>query len=266
MNIDLVGDIVQEKNLENCGTLDDLIKKFIEPTSLSYLKPMFEKDIAPRINRIKKEKREIVSNLLEEIPLNSQEGDIQRALSYILGNYIASDLEAKYDCIDSKVFELERSIILSPGGSDEKEIIIPLFAEVNFGESPWKFRKEYSDRHSYSNHTLNIESKAPPIPKNIKEKAKRFSVDYLNSISRTFEDPIMGNLLLRNYSGINLPNLLMYWIPSPEELSIKIETIEKDPILVAKNLGRCFLIDNWSVKGEQPYEHYLLEFKKSSKN
>ncbi|MFH1503227.1 MAG: hypothetical protein ABIE36_01055 [Candidatus Diapherotrites archaeon] len=264
MNIDLVGRVAEEKGLLEFENLEDLIKKFVYPTSLTYLKPMFEKEIAPRVNKIKEEKRELVSNLLEEIPLNSQEGDIGKALFYLLRDYIACDLEVKYDSLDPGIFQLERSINVPLGANEKKEIDIPLFAGVNFGDSPWKYTRKYENK--YNTDIFNIESKAPPIPKEIKEKARKFSVDYIDSIARTFEDSVMGNLLLRNYDKFSLPNLLMYWIPSPEELNIEIETIEKDPILVANNLGRSFLIDNWYVKGEEPYEHYLIEFKKSTRN
>jgi len=264
MSIELVGDIAEERNLCDFENLEDLIKKFIHSTSLSYLKPMFEKEIGPRINKIKKEKRDLVSNLLGEIPLNSQEGDIQNALLHILRDYIACDLDVKYDSLDPKIFQLERAIVLSPDTMDKQEVSIPLFAGVSFGDSPWKYSHKYEEK--YKTNFLNVESKAPPIPKEVKEKARKFSSDYLTSIARTLEDHVMGNLLLKNYDKFSLPNLLMYWIPSPQELKIEVETVEKDPILVANNLGRSFLIDNWFVKGEQPYEHYLLEFKKSRRN
>ena len=76
----------------------------------------------------------------------------------------------------------------------------------------------------------------------------------------------MGDLLLRNYSKISSPNFRMYWIPAPSELKIEVEVIDKDPFLVAENFGRVFLVGNWHVKGEKPYEHYLLEFKRSRRN
>jgi hypothetical protein len=264
MGINLTGDVSAEVDLKDVSNLEDLIKKFREKTSISYLKPMFENEMSVRINEIKKEKRELVTNLLSEIPLNSQEKDIDLALAYVLCEYISCDLEAKYDCLDTHIFELERMINVNLDKSHKKDIKIPLFANVNFGESQWKFEVEY--KGEYRNETFNITSKAPPIPREIKEKAKQFSVDYMNAVSKTFQDPIMGNLLLRNYQGVELPNLSMHWIPTYEELDIKVEVIDKDPILVANNLGRSFLIDNWFVKGEQPYEHYLLEFKKSNKN
>src|SRR4030042_499158 len=161
MDVDLIGEVVEERGLNNCENIEELITKFVKPTSLNHLKPLFEKEIGPKINSIKKEKRDIVLNLLSEIPLNSQEKDMNVALSHLLYDYMACDLEAKYDILDDRIFSLEHEIDISRNDSNRSlKITIPLFAEVDFGKSIWEFSKEYKD--NYVTSKFNIQSKAPP--------------------------------------------------------------------------------------------------------
>lgn len=213
-----------------------------------------------RVGEYKKRMKSLMTTLLSEIPLPAQEEHIHAALNSLVGDYVAMRLEVKYDLLHSDLFELERRIMV-----DESRDIwarIPSFASVRFGEKIWEGEASHED--SYSHSKINMSSKAPPIPKKVKEKAKEFYQDYFGSISRALKDEVVGDLMLRRTGEIEPVDFKMYWIPLPSELEITVETIDKDPILVAHNLGRNFLVAQWSVENEQPYEHYLREFSSKS--
>ncbi len=210
----------------------------------------------------RKRMKSLMLTLLTEIPLKSQEEHIQMALDSLVTDYIAMDLESKYALIHSDLFNLERVINIDNNGRNIS-VKLPSFASAKFGQSEWEYDSicegaRFKDK-------IHLSSKAPPIIKKAKDSAKKFARDYFESVSKGLEDDVVGDLLLRSNDGIKDPlNLMMYWIPLPSELNIEVETIDKDPILIAHSLGRNFLVAKWDVEGEQPYEHYLREFEKKS--
>ncbi|RLE47171.1 hypothetical protein DRJ25_03105 [Candidatus Woesearchaeota archaeon] len=111
--------------------------------------------------------------------------------------------------------------------------------------------------------SITIESKMPPITEEAKEKAKQAKIDFLQIYTKALSHPTIGDWLLRQADILNL-NFQLYvnWIPSPDELKIEIEERERDPFITADIYDRTFLIAKWDVKGEEPFEHYLKEYKK----
>ena len=83
----------------------------------------------------------------------------------------------------------------------------------------------------------------------------------MNACSQALKKPVIGDFLFRDLkTGTANMSFSMYWIPKDEELKLKAERVDKDPILVATVYGRKYLIAQWDVKGELPYQHYLAEF------
>ena len=213
---------------------------------------------ASYIAKARDKMKSLASYLLREVPLVSQEAHIEDALDSLIRNYIAIDLEFKYDLIHPDLFKLERIIKTTQDGREFKAVI-PTFAHAKFGEDSWGYDSDKeNDRYR---ERISVYSEAPPIIKRAKESAKEFARDYFESTSKALKEEVIGDLMLRsNRHFQEPPNFEMYWIPLPTELKIEVEVIDKDPILIAHNLERNFLVSQWEVEGEQPFEHYLKEF------
>jgi len=264
----LTGDVAEDRSLtgrEN-HTLKSLVREF-RITTIASGRPLL-KDQEKKEPREKKTRyKKMATALLSEIPLSSQREDIDRALRQLAIDYVAVDLEEKYDCLDPKIFELGRLLenfdIVKADRYDRshlKDIEIPLFAHAKFGESQWQVKEVEDTNERTYNYTIT--SRAPPITRQTKKRAKSFTGDYMDAISSALRDGVMGDLFLRTLDSFGNPNFDMYWIPTPGELNIEVEVVDKDPFLVASNLGRHFLVHRWDVEGEEPFEHYLKEFKK----
>jgi len=111
---------------------------------------------------------------------------------------------------------------------------------------------------SYKSYKIEIESKVPPLTKEVKEKARQAEADFFEIYSRALRRPVIGDLLMKNKAKLELRE---YWIPSPSELDIKMEIINKDPILIGHVYDKAYLITTWNVEGEEPFEHYLKRYK-----
>src|SRR3989338_6086809 len=119
-------------------------------------------------------------------------------------------------------------------------------------------QKDILRKHRIEN--IRFAARAPPIPKEVKQLAKKASADYMEICSKALREPVIGDILLRDIeTGKARQDLQVYWIPAFEDLEIEVEK-EKDPFLVSKIYDIHFLVARWDILGEEPYEHYLQEF------
>ena len=215
-----------------------------------------------RIAEQKKRIKSLISILAVQVPLDSEKKHIQDAVDSLVNTYISVELESKYNLLHSDLFNLDR-IVRSK--KLDYDVRIPSFAKVKFGKAEWNFGVCH-ETDTYKDG-IEITSKAPPIPSQVKEKAKEFSIEYFEKISKALEEEVIGDFVLRGNKDLqSYSNLYTYWIPKESELNFEIEReeIDPDPILVSHNLGRNFLVAQWNVEEEQPYEHYLREFRDTS--
>jgi len=265
----LVGAIAEEKELTGNESLPELLGTFTEGRAVLTLEEPCLPDIGNAIRRnVKRKQRSMIRvarDILTDAPLKSEAQDRESALKALVSDYICSEFELKYNRLSPQLFKLIREVPVKVdeyNRATQRDIIIPLFASVDFGEEEWNLRDSLeSDDYK---HDIDISSKAPPISRHAKRKAKEAVSDYMGIVSKGLRDSVIGDLILRDLGFcLNGLDLRMYWIPSLSELDIKVETIDKDPFLVARvhNRGdRNYLVSQWDVKGEEPYQHYLAEF------
>lgn len=262
--MELVGDVAEEKGLTGDEGLVELLNDFTEEKAVLAVELLpgmaghFEEVVAKKQAKIK----EVIQNLANEVPLSSQVKDVGCALESLAVEYICAEMGPKYDRISPQLFGLRRKVVHkrkdSYGDEEETDIILPLFADVSFGGSIWKLGKVCDiDGKEYK---VDISARAPPITRDVKEKAKQVKVDYMEICSKALREQLVGDILLRNISSVAGLDLRTYWIPSPSELNIEMERIDKDPILVANLYNRHYLVSTWDVQGEEPFEHYVREF------
>ncbi len=262
--VEFVGEIAEQRDLSGNENLTTLVDSFIEKKALigeEPLLPKMEEHFRETITKEHDETKRVVQNLINEVVFPSQEKDITNALRHLMVEYICKEFGMKYDRISPELFELERTISYRVHENRTENVAIPLFASVDFGGGIWKLEKEVNDGNTYNTYKIKLDSKVPPITKEVKEKAKQAIIDYMEIYSKALREPFISDVALGHLDFINpLLDLKTYWIPSPSELNIEVEKIEKDPLLIANIYNKPYLIAKWDVLGEEPYQHYLMEF------
>lgn len=267
----LIGSVVDAKELDGQESLVDLLVEFTEREAL--IKPGdFEAVNESTLENIKSGQAKLrnrLSHLVNQIPLDVQREDIDKAMAVLANTYVFQGFGAKYPIISEEMFGIRRVISVSDASHQRKvNIEIPLFVSVPFSgnKNYWteKIFKAYEEgRRGVDLKEINLEvkSRVPPITEEAREKAKQARVDYLTSLTEALQVDLIGDLVLKNFDErVRAFNLGMYWIPCPADLMIEEEVIDKDPILVASLYGKNFLIHQWDIKSELPYQHYLEEF------
>ena len=261
--MELMGEVAEEKELTGNENLAELVNIFTEEKAVlagemfSQVRGSIRETITTSQDKLKCS----IGRLVSEVPLPSQEKDIEAALNSLVEDYICLEMGLRYDRVSPQLFELKRKIeckVRQYSSVEGVDVVIPLFAEVDFGKSSWKLENACDfDGKEYS---VNIEAKVPPITRVAKEKAKQARADYMEICSRALREKLIGDILLKNPSSIAKLDLRTYWIPSPSELEIEIKEVNKDPILVANVYSRHYLVTAWNVEGEESFEHYVREF------
>lgn len=184
--------------------------------------------------------------------LYAQPGDLRKALDYLTAEYIMAG--SKYAEIDESMFSLQRGIKYLG-----KDLTIPLFVRNRFGSKvSWEFEKSYDDPYK-SKLTYKVSCAPPPVPKAIKDAAKKALKLFYAGMQAGLDVPIIGDNIMREQEPYSL---WTYWIPDASQLKIVVEEEVRDPLLVAKVFDRHFLVTRWEVEHEEPYLHYLAEYKK----
>ncbi|MBI2631538.1 hypothetical protein HYW75_00870 [Candidatus Pacearchaeota archaeon] len=227
------------------------------------------------VNNRKAKIRKTLIEMIKDVGLPGENNSRNRAMNQLVVQYICLDFRKHYDLLSNELFSLKRVIktdsarIINTSYSSPKfaetKFEIPLFFGANLSETYSEF-KASSEDNKYK-YEIVIQSRTPPITKNAKENARQAYSRYYKAVSESLEDNEIGQFIHKNIESklINM-KLRMFWIPKSSELKIEATAIDKDPILVAELCnhpeysGYRYLIDRWDVKGEIPYEHYLVEF------
>lgn len=209
--------------------------------------------------------------LVSRVPLHSQQQDYQRALSHLVHEYVVEGLSRTYAEISPELFSIERVIphtVKAYSGSREVEITVPLFASVPFAgeENAWQLSKVGLYEDANERIDVKISSPVPPIPFAARDEAKGARKKHLDVLAACLDAPVLGDVALDQYASlVGDLQLTMHWIPRAEDLHIEERVIDKDPFLSANLYGRHFLVHQWDVEGELPFEHYLAEFSSKQK-
>jgi hypothetical protein len=204
----------------------------------------------------------------------------------IVAEYFKSHLNFHWDVLSPELFQLERTERF-PVNSNRGNFItasIPLFCSAGWGETG-VLEKKYNlpppAERPWEKNTLEVETSIPPVSKSAKEQARKFYAECARIYASGLEHPILGQGLLgleaewkredgdltciepENYTNPHLFNLGLFWIPKSEELHLRANIIDKDPLLIGFVHKTPYLVAQWDVHGEEPYQHYLKEYTES---
>lgn len=266
--MELLGGLVERVGLTGDESLAEIIKSGIigiAPFPLNG--QMYIQEVHDCfIQRAEKQQQKIktaLEVLTREIPLPSQEEDFDSTRNELVAEYLSCGIEAYFDRISPDLFDIKRKIeaeVKDRYDSTKKNLVeIPLFANARLDQSEWNCPIVSNDG-TYT-HKIDIKSFVPPITKEAKEKVKAFQAIYMEAISKSLREPLIGDIVMRDLqSKVAEADLSVFWIPKPSDLRIKVETIDNDPFIAASVYNRKYLVSRWNVDGELPYEHYLKEF------
>ena len=97
----------------------------------------------------------------------------------------------------------------------------------------------------------------------VKDVAQKAKSTYFSILAEALEHPIIGEVLL---SVEIAPQFGAVWIPTLDSLNVHtteqvIERRVRDPALLLRTQDDHYLVTTWNVGNEEPFEHYLSEFK-----
>ena len=263
---ELAGKVAEERKIKTADSLNSVLRGFSEGGGVRGT--LFEEHAGVLAKTLKNRVRLEIVSLNSEEPLVSQEKDILDAKVSLATEYCLRKLEDLYPVLDPDIFRLDRVLSVKDNNGIDRKIQFPLFANAPLDKNSWAFHKKYefesSGSYRHSEIDFNVESRVPPISREARAKMREFLSDYLQTLSEGMADPIVGPVLLRGKIGIgSMPALYTCWIPSSKEMKMEIKVIDRDPFIVGKAFDEHFLVAQWDVEGEEPYEHYLEEFKKN---
>jgi hypothetical protein len=245
--------------------LEEMVQVFTKKTAVisPSMLPEIESFTWGEIKKEQAKLREQANSLLCGLCLPSEAKYIKKAIKQIAISHIWKSFGAQYDEISPELFELERILeVKSDEGNKIREVVIPLFASTPITEDKeWKIIKDWKDDNGYTIYKATITSKIPPITRMARDCVRKANVDFLNAYASALKEPVLGDWMMIEQSPACKFDMKLYWIPSPSELKITVEKRERDPIIIANIYDKNFLVAKWAVEGEEPFEHYLAEYK-----
>jgi len=217
-----------------------------------------------------RDESEIVASLERSITLflPSEEKEVANARINLVRDFFESSFAKKYQAISRDIVDLTRKVKLEYSGQ-KGEIEIPLFSFANFDGEPWTYKPDLIMGKDRYRNDLTLESKIPPITKEVREKAKEAMAFFAETYARALRTPVLGDVLTRYRKEIlsvlkedPLELLKVFWIPDTSKLEVKVRKIDTDPVLMAALYKNLYVVTTWNVEGEIPYQHYLIEFAK----
>ena len=135
----LVSVVAEEKELTGNESLPELLGIFTEGRAVLTFEEPCLPDIGNTIRRnVKRKQRSMIRvarDILTDAPLKSEAQDRESALKALVSDYICSEFELKYNRLSPQLFKLIREVpvkVNEHNGATQRDIIIPLFASVNF--------------------------------------------------------------------------------------------------------------------------------------
>jgi len=276
--IQFAGPIAEQKDLTGSESLTDLVEAFTETPATLTNPPQDEH--AEQFRTRQQRLQNVIGQLLTEVPLPSQTKAIHQALNTLAAEYICSGFGRKYDRLSSDLFELKRAVKcpvrrIYDNEQTEFPVNIPLFSSVRFGsDKEWEFNGSVSipkskSRSGETSYSVTLSSPVPPITRQAKEKARQARADYLEVYSNALRQPLIGDMLMQDLERFNTGgglDLHVCWIPKANDLDIEVQEIRKDPLLIAELYDQTYLVAQWDVLNEEPFQHYIEEFRESKAN
>lgn len=219
--------------------------------------------------------RQKLEALMHEVYYPSEMSAVEQAINYVPEAFICAELDAKYDQVSPRLFNLKRKLEIEVtcahyrSTKDTAQCVMPVFVSARLGSVGWEYRETVPvecKANSATQHTVDIvlNSQMPPLDSDAKKKAREMIADVSMAYAHAFQTPGIGDVLLkRDCASRESPlELKVFWIPKDEDLYIETKMRpDPDPILIGSIHGVDYLVHQWNVKGEEPFEHYLGEFK-----
>jgi hypothetical protein len=213
---------------------------------------------------LEKKLKESLGRISKELPTSFQQQEVLKAMNEITRRYLAeyfhSRLSEHYPVISPEMFELERKLRVKPSYGNYFDVGIPLFVKAGLSASEWMIRtaREINDKRTYNTEIRGI---VPPLTQEARARVREAKSRYHKICSECLNESEIGPYLDRELEEGNKGlELGIYWIPDVSEIKVEVRTIERDPIIVGELYGKHYLIAQWDVLGEEPYEHYINEF------
>lgn len=264
--MELTGELVDDYEIVENPSLKEILSWGIVEEALfpagQEIFPSVRENVLECIGQKQALIRGSLEKLARETPLPFQVRDFNLTKDKLIESYFSEEMGMHFDKLSPALFDIKRVIPYEVEkrheNSEEIQLQIPLFASVGLGETEFVSKEAYdTDLRRYE---FKIRSFAPPITREAKGRIKSFQSFYMGALSKALNEPIIGDILLRDLvSGNALPQIKMFWIPRAEDLRIEEEVIDKDPFVAAKVYGTNYLVAQWDVSGEMPYQHYLNE-------
>ncbi len=280
--MNIVGEVAEERSLRGNESLAELVKTFrksealITPENFPVMNRHFQK-------QVRDEQRAIEKAFSGMSASRFGGGDTWKNETALIHSYIATEFGGYYDTISPDLFKLEREICTNAnvqGKKEEEEVRfrIPLFACAGLTDDSYVrdiFWKEGVEGGNLKEYHFEIKSPVPPFTQRAEQRALEARIRMHEIFAKTLRAGKLGEEFHSRMertdhsddNGLFRLALNVYWIPKPSDLKIEGEIIDRDPMLIGEFYGLCspqivsyFLIDNWDVKGEEPYQHYLAEF------
>lgn len=229
--------------------LQEIVEKFTTEIKKDILTEKTNTHIVSALKKISK-----------RIPLDTERDYYNRIIDSLVCEYLSASFQIDNPEIDPLLFSLQRTIQHPVSNRQNANFNLPLLARVKFGKNnKWEHKTNSQDNY----YSATFLSEAPPAPLSVKEKIRELHRIYYKSIVEGLENEVLNDGLQRDLLAekANL-SFWQYWIPKNSELKIEVERIDKDPFVIAQLYNKHFLVSQWDVKTEEPYEHYLGEFKK----
>ncbi|MEE9525035.1 MAG: hypothetical protein V3V78_00325 [Candidatus Woesearchaeota archaeon] len=201
---------------------------------------------------------------LEEInrivPLDSERNQWKEANTFFVKEYLSCLMREKYPMLDRSILDLERTVKVKYKGGEQEEITIPTFAYADIYSEYWEW--------CGPQNMVVISAKLPIMPTDIRKKARGARADLFRVYTEALETPIVGDYLLTREMDDAIfwvtEDIHILWKPKMEDFEVSLRGIVKpdpDPALILDFDQKMYLIDTWDIEGEEPFEHYLREFK-----
>ena len=222
-----------------------------------------------------------LEQLQRYIPLKSEIVRKQDEIRKLVDGWFTYKVGTAYEQLSPEIFKMERTIevdpakheVVNPGENYRARegtlvsIKIPLFLQASIHDERWRYEFQHDDNYNSRRYQYRISADVPRVPKAIRDIGKRALATPYDVYSEAIETRVLSDLLLENPSLAPSPadsKLLILWKPRAEDLKIKAERIDKDPILVLK-WNRPYLVSLWTEPNEEPFAADLPAFRLARK-
>lgn len=271
------GAVARKFELKGTENLPALVSRFTQNThpNIDLLSQREFNALRGKIDDLQAKIVQQVDRMVHSVHFAYESPDVRSAVDDLVEQYMCAEPDQRYDRISPSMFKLGRQVTVrvesdsgkysSDSGKYSVDTTIPLFATAPYGEGkPWHVTKVVRDdwRHAYR---VSFSSDQPPITVDAKERAKQARAGFAEVYAKALRVPVIGDIISSDAAKFSTTglDLEVVWIPKPSDLHMHSRALrDPDPLLIGTFFGRHYLIAQWDVAGEEPYQHYLAEFRK----